>query len=123
MATTLGKEKYYAPARSQSALQKRSQQLQIWAMSDTNKQPTFIVESRKNPRVRFGETVVFMAAAQSGDVEEVERLVQEEGADANSVNKDGLTALHQVRSYSRVAGHSLVKASFQTIHGRVATCG
>ncbi len=98
MATTLGKEKFYAPARSESALQKRSQQLQVWERSETNKQPSYILDSRKTPRVKFGDSVVFMAAAQSGDVEEVERLVQEEGADVNSVNKDGLTALHQVRA-------------------------
>ena len=46
--------------------------------------------------IKFGPSVVFMAAAHSGDTEEVRRLVLSEGANINSANKDGLTSLHQV---------------------------
>ena len=91
-----GKEKFYGLGRSATAGQKRNQQLEQWEKSVTNKEPAYVSSKRKNPRVRFGESVVFLAASQSGDVEEVERLLTEEGADVNSVNKDGLTALHQV---------------------------
>ena len=91
-----GKEKFYGLGRSATAGQKRNQQLEQWEKSATNKEPSYVASRRKNPRVRFGESVVFLAASQSGDVEEVERLLTEEGADVNSVNKDGLTALHQV---------------------------
>jgi ankyrin repeat protein len=90
-----GKEKFCGLGRSATAGQKRNQQLEQWEKSVTNKEPAYVSSKRKNPRVRFGESVVFLAASQSGDVEEVERLLTEEGADVNSVNKDGLTALHQ----------------------------
>ena len=91
-----GKEKFYGLGRGATAGQKRNQQLEDWEKSATNKEPSHISSRRQRPRVRFGESVVFLAASQSGDVEEVERLLSEEKADINSVNKDGLTALHQV---------------------------
>lgn len=91
-----GKEKFYGLGRSATAGQKRNHQLEQWEKSVTNQEPSSISSKRKRPRVRFGESVVFLAASQSGDVEEVDRLLTEEGADVNSVNKDGLTALHQV---------------------------
>ena len=91
-----GKEKFYGLGRSETAGQKRNQQLQKWEKSLTNKEPAYVSSKRRQPRVRFGENVVFLAAAQSGDLEEVERLMTEEEADVNSVNKDGLTSLHQV---------------------------
>ena len=91
-----GKEKFCGLGRGATAGQKRNQQLEDWEKSATNKEPSHISSRRQRPRVRFGESVVFLAACQSGDVEEVERLLSEEKADINSVNKDGLTALHQV---------------------------
>ena len=92
-----GKEKFHGVGRSATAGQKRNQQLELWEKSITNRESSEISTQRKRPRVRFGESVVFLAACQSGDAEEVERLLGEEGANINSVNKDGLTALHQVR--------------------------
>lgn len=80
---------------------KRIEQLKIWENSETNNQPTTVLSSRKVPSVKFGDNVVFLAATHSGDKEEVERLVRKEGADVNCVNKDGLTALHQVISEVR----------------------
>ena len=91
------KEKFYGALKTQAANQKRNAQLQVWEKSETNKQPDYIAQKRIKPRVKFGDSVIFLAAVQSGDYEEVERLIQEEGADVSSVNKDGLTALHQVR--------------------------
>ena len=90
------KERLHSLGRSVAAVEQRNAQLKGWQSGDTNKQPEYILASRKNPRVKFEDNVVFLAAAQSGDLEEVERLVSEEGADVNSVSKDGLTALHQV---------------------------
>ena len=91
-----GKEKVYGLGRGVTAGQKRNQQLEAWEKSVTNKEPAHVSSRRLQPRVKFGESVVFLAASQSGDVEEVKRLLAEEKADINSVNKDGLTALHQV---------------------------
>ena len=99
MKMATGKEKFDSVGGSEVASQKRSQQLQVWEKSETNKEPEYIVSSRQTPKVKFGDNVIFLAAAQSGDSEEVERLIVEEGADVNSVNKDGLTALHQVQSH------------------------
>jgi ankyrin repeat protein len=79
-----------------SSSQKRQEQIKAWERSETNKQPSTVLPSRRVPTVKFGDNVVFFAATHSGDLEEVERLVRQEGADVNFVNKDGLTALHQV---------------------------
>ena len=91
-----GKEKFHGLGRGASAGQKRNQQLEQWERSVTNKEPSYISTKRKRPKVKFGESVIFLAASQSGDIDEVDRLLTEEKADINSVNKDGLTALHQV---------------------------
>lgn len=91
-----GIEKFYDSGVSGSAAQKRLIQLREWENSETNKQPDTLLPSRLNPAVKFGDSVVFLAAAHSGDTGEVERLVLKEGADVDFVNKDGLTALHQV---------------------------
>ncbi len=92
----MDKEKFYAPMGGRStAASKRSAQLKNWESSATNKESKTIKPSRLRPNVQFGDTVVFLAAAMSGDVEDVERLVAE-GADVNAVNSDGLTGLHQV---------------------------
>jgi len=91
-----GVEKFYDNGQSGSAAHKRAVQLKDWESSTTNKQPSTILASRLKPTIRFADSVVFLAAAHSGDTVEVEKLVLNEGADVNSVNKDGLTALHQV---------------------------
>ena len=98
------KEKFYGLGRNETAFQKRDQQLQKWEKSQTNKEPAFISSKRKLPRVKFGDSVVFLAAVQSGDMKEVERLISDEKADVNSVNKDGLTSLHQVEIRGREGG-------------------
>ena len=91
-----GKEKFYENGHSGTASQKRMAQLKAWENSATNKQPSSVNASRHTPSIKFGPTIVFLAAAHSGDIDEVEKLVANNGADVNSVNKDGLTALHQV---------------------------
>ncbi len=90
-----GIEKFHN-GQSTSAAQKRAIQLKEWETSATNKQPSTILSTRLKPTIKFADSVVFLAAAHSGDTVEVEKMVLNEGADVNSVNKDGLTGLHQV---------------------------
>ncbi|KAG8222331.1 hypothetical protein J437_LFUL001873 [Ladona fulva] len=79
--------------RSSSALFKRNEQLKRWEESETNKESGVI--KNKERKVKFSSDCVFLAACGAGDKEEVQRLLQK-GADINTTNVDGLTALHQV---------------------------
>lgn len=78
--------------RSSSALFKRAEQLKRWEESDTNKQSPL---PKQASRIQFSSGIVFLAACTAGDKEEVQRLLKM-GADINTANVDGLTALHQV---------------------------
>ena len=79
--------------RSNSALIKRSEQLKRWQDSETFRE---LGEPRtKNRRVNFSDGCVFLAACAAGDREEVKTLLGR-GADIDTANVDGLTALHQV---------------------------
>lgn len=80
--------------RSNSALFKRAEQLKRWEESETNREAT--VPNSKNRKIKFSAGCVFLAACAAGDKEEVLRLI-EMGADIDTANVDGLTALHQVR--------------------------
>ncbi|KAJ8736877.1 hypothetical protein PYW07_000148 [Mythimna separata] len=77
--------------RSSSALFKRAEQLKRWEESDTNKQSPM---PRRATRIQFSSGIVFLAACTAGDKDEVQRLLKR-GADINTANVDGLTALHQ----------------------------
>ncbi|CAB3226252.1 unnamed protein product [Arctia plantaginis] len=77
--------------RSSSALFKRAEQLKRWEESDTNKQSS---SPRRASRIQFSSGIVFLAACTAGDKDEVQRLLKR-GADINTANVDGLTALHQ----------------------------
>ncbi|XP_044577725.1 protein phosphatase 1 regulatory subunit 12A isoform X1 [Cotesia glomerata] len=78
--------------RSNSALFKRAEQLKRWEQSETNREPA---QPRQIARkIKFSADCVFLAACAAGDKEEVVRLLQK-GADINTGNVDGLTALHQ----------------------------
>lgn len=80
--------------RSSSALFKRAEQLKRWEQSETNREPA---QPRQVARkIKFSADCVFLAACAASDKEEVVRLLQK-GADINTGNVDGLTALHQVR--------------------------
>uniref|UniRef100_A0A1Y1JYY6 Protein phosphatase 1 regulatory subunit 12B n=1 Tax=Photinus pyralis TaxID=7054 RepID=A0A1Y1JYY6_PHOPY len=78
--------------RSSSALFKRAEQLKRWEESDTNRES--ITPKQKPKKVKFSSGCVFLAACAAGDKEEVLRLI-EKGADIDTANVDGLTALHQ----------------------------
>lgn len=87
--------------RSNSALFKRADQLKRWENSDTNREPVYPKQSSR--KIKFSSGCVFLAACAAGDKDEVLRLL-ENGADINTANVDGLTALHQViRSIPPVA--------------------
>ncbi|XP_043287490.1 protein phosphatase 1 regulatory subunit 12A isoform X2 [Venturia canescens] len=78
--------------RSSSALFKRAEQLKRWEQSETNREPA---QPRQMARkIKFSADCVFLAACAAGDKDEVVRLLQK-GADINTGNVDGLTALHQ----------------------------
>lgn len=79
--------------RSNSALFKRAEQLKRWEQSETNREPPDPKQISK--RIKFSADCVFLAACAAGDKDEVVRLLQK-GADINTGNVDGLTALHQV---------------------------
>jgi len=78
--------------RNSSALFKRAEQLKRWSESDTNTEPS--EPKRKSQRIQFTDGCVFLAACAASDKDEVERL-QKRGADIDTANIDGLTALHQ----------------------------
>ncbi|XP_023714231.1 protein phosphatase 1 regulatory subunit 12B isoform X5 [Cryptotermes secundus] len=78
--------------RSNSALFKRAEQLKRWEESETNREAA--VPNNKSRKVQFSAGCVFLAACAAGDKEEVLRLL-EKGADIDTANVDGLTALHQ----------------------------
>ncbi|XP_044314075.1 protein phosphatase 1 regulatory subunit 12C isoform X12 [Drosophila rhopaloa] len=80
-------------ARNNSAMMKRAEQLKRWEESDTNRAaPTPRHEHGR--RIKFSSGCVFLAACLSGDKDEVIQLL-DQGADINTANVDGLTALHQ----------------------------
>lgn len=74
-----------------NVINKRKEQLQRWESSEMNAEP---VHRRRNTRVKFQDSDVFLSACMSGDEEEVEELLAN-GADINTATVDGLTALHQ----------------------------
>jgi len=79
---------------AKNALRRRKEQLKRWDISDTNKESDKPRNSDKS-LVKFNDGCVFLAACSSCDTDEVERLLSR-GADINTTNVDGLTALHQV---------------------------
>ncbi|XP_057651483.1 protein phosphatase 1 regulatory subunit 12A isoform X6 [Diorhabda carinulata] len=78
--------------RSTSALFKRADQLKRWEESDTNREP--VTPKQKTRKIKFSSGCVFLAACAAGDKKEVLELLHK-GADINTANVDGLTALHQ----------------------------
>ena len=79
--------------RSTSALFKRAEQLKRWQESETSKEPT--EPKLKSRKIQFTDGCVFLASCAASDCDEVDRLIRR-GADIDTANVDGLTALHQV---------------------------
>ncbi|CAI9179975.1 unnamed protein product [Rangifer tarandus platyrhynchus] len=85
--------------RAESARARRAEQLRRWRGSPTEQEPADRPGAgpqarRGGSRVRFEDGAVFLAACSSGDTDEVRRLLAR-GADVDTANVDGLTALHQ----------------------------
>uniref|UniRef100_A0ABD2WDB6 cGMP-dependent protein kinase interacting domain-containing protein n=1 Tax=Trichogramma kaykai TaxID=54128 RepID=A0ABD2WDB6_9HYME len=78
--------------RSSSAQFKRAEQLKRWEQSETNKQSS--QPRTHNLKIKFPKECIFLAACTAGDKEEILSLIKT-GADINTGNIDGLTALHQ----------------------------
>lgn len=96
--------------RAESARARRAEQLRRWRGSQTEQESAErqgagrqLQTRRGSPRVRFEDGAVFLAACSSGDTDEVKKLLAR-GADINTVNVDGLTALHQVGLLSWLCG-------------------
>jgi len=71
----------------------RQKQLDRWVNSDTDREPGY--KKDINTKVQFDKGIAFLAASSQCDRQEVKELLRQ-GVDPNSVNCDGLTALHQV---------------------------
>lgn len=84
--------------RSSSALFKRAEQLRQWEESATNREP--VNGAHRSRKIKFSSGCVFLAACAAGEKEEV-LLLLEKGADIDTANVDGLTALHQVKQLIR----------------------
>lgn len=80
--------------RNNTAMSKRAEQLRRWEESDTAREPDY-PKNEADRRIKFSVGCVFLAACLSCDRDEVLRLL-EQGADIDTANTDGLTALHQV---------------------------
>lgn len=76
-----------------SSLFRRAEQLKRWKESETNRQD--YSDRPKNNKVTFSSGCIFLAAAAAGDKDEI-RLLLDRGADINTFNSDGITALHAV---------------------------
>lgn len=82
-----------------SSLFRRAEQLRRWKESETNRQECS--DKNRNKSVTFSDGCIFLAAAAAGDRDELARLL-DRGADINTVNQDGITALHAVSNNGRV---------------------
>lgn len=73
---------------------KREEQLKKWRERELNDPITSLNKMDKSTRVRFPKSCVFLASCASGDIDEVKQHLKY-GVNINTVNIDGLTALHQ----------------------------
>ncbi|CAH1389679.1 unnamed protein product [Nezara viridula] len=78
--------------RSSSALFKRAEQLRRWEESETNRVPVLV--NGRTKKIKFSAGCVFLAACKAGDRDEILRLLKK-GADIDTHDVDGLSALHQ----------------------------
>lgn len=80
-------------ALNKTAFSKRAEQLKRYEDSETNRESLLPKSERK---VRFSAGCIFLAACAAGDKDEVLNMLNSGGADIDTANVDGLTALHQV---------------------------
>ncbi|XP_030373109.1 protein phosphatase 1 regulatory subunit 12C isoform X7 [Scaptodrosophila lebanonensis] len=96
--------------RNNSAMMKRAEQLKRWEESDTNRAAA-TPRHETGRRIKFSSGCVFLAACLSSDKAEVLQLL-DQGADINTANVDGLTALHQA-----CIDDNLEMVEFLILHG------
>ncbi|GAB6028662.1 hypothetical protein CHUAL_004490 [Chamberlinius hualienensis] len=101
--------------RSTNALFKRAEQLKRWEESETNKECSVLKD--KPRKINFTDECVFLAACSAGDKDEVKRLLLK-GANIDTANVDGLTALHQ-----SCIDDNLDMVEFLVEHGADVNCG
>ncbi|XP_053673361.1 protein phosphatase 1 regulatory subunit 12A isoform X2 [Anopheles nili] len=80
--------------RNTSAQFKRAEQLKRWEESEMNKKLSGLLKSPSSRRIKFSSGCIFLAACSASDKDEVDLLLKS-GADIDTANVDGLTALHQ----------------------------
>ncbi|CAH1712954.1 unnamed protein product [Chironomus riparius] len=79
---------------NKTAFSKRAEQLKRYEDSETNREPV-VPKNPKDRKVRFSAGCIFLAACAAGDKDEVLNMLNSGGADIDTANVDGLTALHQ----------------------------
>lgn len=82
---------------NKTAFSKRAEQLKRYEDSETNRE-SVMPKSPGDRKVRFSTGCIFLAACAAGDKDEVLNMLNKDGADIDTANVDGLTALHQVSS-------------------------
>lgn len=80
-------------ALNKTAFSKRAEQLKRYEDSETNRES---VLPKSDRRVKFSAGCIFLAACAAGEKDEVAYMLNTAGADIDTANVDGLTALHQV---------------------------
>jgi protein phosphatase 1 regulatory subunit 12A len=80
---------------NKTAFTKRAEQLKRYEDSETNRE-SILPKSPSDRKVRFSAGCIFLAACGAGDKDEVLNMLNTGGADIDTANVDGLTALHQV---------------------------
>jgi protein phosphatase 1 regulatory subunit 12A len=80
---------------NKTAFSKRAEQLKRYEDSETNRE-SIMPKNPSERKVRFSAGCIFLAACAAGDKDEVLNMLNNGGADIDTANVDGLTALHQV---------------------------
>jgi len=96
---------------SKNALWRRESQLRSWNTSETNS-ASATPRDRQLSAVKFQDACVFLAACSSCDTKEVTWLLGR-GADINTANVDGLTALHQVSLVADIRYFPIFQSALQ----------
>ncbi|CRK95834.1 CLUMA_CG009280, isoform C [Clunio marinus] len=81
-------------ALNKTAFSKRAEQLKRYEDSETNRE-SVLPKNSSARKVRFSAGCIFLAACAAGDKDEVLNMLNSGGADIDTANVDGLTALHQ----------------------------
>lgn len=82
-------------ALNKTAFSKRADQLKRFEESETNRQ-SILPKNISDRKVRFSSGCIFLASCVAGEKDEVLNMLNCGGADIDTANIDGLTALHQV---------------------------